>query len=296
MQFFQSLNNWSLNILYNKTNDINHYVQNHHQIGFVVLGDSHVIGARINSNQFSINSNALQYRKILNHIINNKNINPLFVIHGGDTVDAGDNLDSFAAFVQTTKSVLNNKKIPIFASIGNHDYDRNKISSENFKFYVGPTRGVIQIPGTRIKYIYLNTHYSDAPQNDYRPKFSKEDMNLLLNENQVENKNCHYIIDFHTPLATFPFNQTNNAHELSFQETCDFFHAIEPLNIMGVFCHHKHISHSSYIKIPHLTTPISYIITGCGGNHNNNQDFSYYYITIDTDNYRITSRTKYLVQ
>lgn len=295
MQPFQSLNNWSLNILYNKMNEINHYVKKYRQIAFVVLGDSHLIGGKVGINQYNLNSNGQQYQKILNHIVNNKKINPLFIIHGGDAVDAGNKTDSFNAFVQTTKSTLKDSNIPIFVSIGNHDYDRYNASSENFKFYIGPTRGVIHIPGTDIKYVFLNTHYSDTPMNNYKARFGKKDIALLLNESQIKNNNCHYVIDFHTPLGAFPFNQTTNSHLLSFQETCDFFYGIKHLNVMGIFCHHKHVSSSSYIKMNHSSNPISYIITGCGGNHQNNQDFSYYYVTIDTNNYKITSHTKYLV-
>lgn len=291
----QSLNNWSLSIFYNKTKKIIPHIKKKHHISFVILGDSHLICNEIKNDQYILDSNGEQYKKILNHILNNKKITPIFLIHGGDTVNAGDNINSFAAFVDVTKSILNSADLPIFVSIGNHDYDRNNVSSENFKYYIGPRRGIIEIPGTYIKYVYLNTHYSDAPLNTYKAKFSEKDIRLLLDESKIVNNKYHYIIDFHTPLSNSSSFLSFNDHELSPLETNKFLNSIKGLNILGIFCHHKHISYRTKLNVNHSNKSVRYIVSGCGGNHNNNENFSYYYITINTKNYKIASCKKYLV-
>lgn len=291
----QPLNNWSLSVLYNKTKEISSYVKNRHHVNFIVLGDTHLICNGCKNNQYILDSNGEQYKKILNHILKNKRINPMFIIHGGDTVNAGDNVDSFAAFVEVTKNVLSTANLPLFVSLGNHDYDRHKVSSTNFKSYIGPRRGVIEIPGTYIKYIYLNTHYSDAPSNIYKAKFSEKDIRLLLNESKIINNKYYYIIDFHTPLSNSSSYLRFNDHQLSPLETDNFLNNIKGLNVLGIFCHHKHISYKAKINTYNSNKSVRYIVSGCGGNHNNNENFSYYYVTINTKNYRITSCKKYLV-
>lgn len=291
----QTLNTWSLNVLYNKSEEIYNYVKKHHRISFVVLGDSHLVCTNIKNNQYIIDSNGQQYEKILNHIIKNKKIYPMFIIHGGDTVNAGNNTDSFAAFVNITKDILSTANIPIFVSLGNHDYNMDDADSTNFKYYIGSVRDVIPIPGTRIKYIYLNTHFSDAPINNYRSKFSEADLKLLLNESDMIDNKCHYIIDFHTPLGNSSSFLTINDHELSFLETTKFLNSIKNLNVIGIFCHHKHVSYKTKIRVYNSNKSIRYIVSGCGGNHNNNENFSYYYITIDTNSFKIISCKKHLI-
>lgn len=291
----QPLNNWSLDILYDKSTEISNYVKKHHHINFVVLGDSHLICNKIEDNKYILDSNGEQYKEMLNHILKNKKINPMFIIHGGDTVNAGDNVNSFAAFVKITKNMLSNAKLPIFISIGNHDYDRHNVSSTNFQSYIGPKRGIIKIPGTHLKYIYLNTHYSDAPLNAYKSKFSEKDVNLLLNESKIINNKYHYIIDFHAPLSSSSSFLNFNDHELSYLETSKFLNSIKGLNTLGIFCHHKHISYKTKINVNASNKSIRYIVSGCGGNHNNNENFSYYYVTIDTKNYKIAYCKKYIV-
>lgn len=289
------LNNLSLRILFNKANEIINYVKNNRHVGFVLLGDSHLTCNKIESDKYILDSNGNQYKKILNHIVKNQKINPMFIIHGGDVVNAGDDTNSFEAFVATTKSILSKASIPIFVSVGNHDYDRYKVSIENFKSYIGPIRGVIEIPGTYIKYIYLNSHYSDAPLNLYRPKFSKKDIDLLLNESKIINNKYSYIIDFHTPLARSSSSLNFNDHELPSQETDKFFNSIKGLKVIGIFCHHKHVAYKTKINMHHSNKSTRYVVTGCGGNHNNNENFSYYYITIDTKKYKIINCKKYTV-
>ncbi|MBI6872355.1 metallophosphoesterase family protein [Clostridium aciditolerans] len=291
----QPLNAWSSNIFHNKSEKIYNYVKKHHKISFVVLGDSHLVCTGIRNNQYIIDSNGQQYEKILKHILKNKKINPMFIVHGGDAVNAGDNPDSFAAFAQVTKSILSSSNLPIFVSLGNHDYNRFDASSQNFKSYIGAVRGIIPIPGTYIKYIYLNTHFSDAPKNDYFAKFSESDIKLLLAEKEILNNKYHYIIDFHTPLGNSSSFLTLNDHELSFLETTKFLNSIKNLNVIGIFCHHKHISYKAKIRVHNSDDSIRYVVSGCGGNHNNNENFSYYYITIDTNSFKMTSCKKYIV-
>lgn len=291
----QPLNAWSSNIFHNKSEKIYNYVKKHHRISFVVLGDSHLVCTGIKNNQYIIDSNGQQYEKILKHILKNKKINPMFIVHGGDAVNAGDNPDSFAAFAQVTKSILSSINLPIFVSLGNHDYNRFDASSQNFKSYIGAVRGIIPIPGTYIKYIYLNTHFSDAPNNDYFAKFSESDIKLLLAEKEILNNKYHYIIDFHTPLGNSSSFLTLNDHELSFLETTKFLNSIKNLNVIGIFCHHKHISYKAKIRVHNSDDSIRYVVSGCGGNHNNNENFSYYYITIDTNSFKMTSCKKYIV-
>lgn len=286
-----TLYNWSMKLLNSKKDKIKKHVKEHGTIGFVVLGDSHISSTDKDSqNHYILNSNGIKYKKILNHIVNNKEINPLFIIHGGDTVDKGEDSFSFKAFVNTTKEVLERKKLPMFVSIGNHDYNFKNKSSENFRHYIGPICKCINIPGVHLKLILLNICYSKSKTNCNKTYFSNIAIDTLKNESKISPNPNSYIIDFHSPLQISSSRKISDYRGLSKEQTNEFFKNIEKLNVCGIFCHHRHTSYTMYINKSNMPRKINYTVSGCGGNHRKNKNFSYYYVTIDTCNYEMTCR------
>jgi predicted MPP superfamily phosphohydrolase len=260
------------------------------RISFIVLGDSHLISRGKNANhQHILNKNGNLYKRILNNIVSLTlagNINPLFILHGGDAVDAGS-AENFDAFVKLSKGVLEKAGIPIFVSLGNHDYHLADLSTSNFEQYIGATRESFLIPHTSVKIIRLNTHYSGIRDGEnYYGYFAKDDIALL----PKGDLKYHYLLDFHIPLRVCDFyNAADNYHILSTTQTHKFLSNINP-NVCGIFCHHRHTHYSCAIKYHYKnqTYPLPFITSGCAGNPTCRYPH-FYNVTLDLRNYSLTS-------
>jgi len=276
------LNNISKEILNNK-------LINGRLLRFVVLGDSHVI---YNSNG-SLGQNAFLYKKILQEINCRKEsnyFNPNFIIHGGDAVNNGNDEASFNLFYKLTYAELIHKEIPVFVSIGNHDYDiaKPQPDSKNFQKFIGKTRDEINIPGTNVRYIYLNTHYCFEPlapepviYSYFSPK-ENEDVNLLKRMNSTNN----YLIDFHNPFRIKDCNDSlpqSDYHYLQWDQENLFRNSIIPnAKVNAIFSHHMHTMMKCKFNFKNRTSEVPFLISGKGGNCNIINSYgSYYEITLD---------------
>lgn len=277
------LNDESLEMLNRKKGPENY-------LHFIVMGDSHLINKGWNEEkkEYDLDKNGLRYKKILKEIAkkyNQKLINPMFIIHGGDLVNEGTE-ENFKAFVAHTQSVLNPIQLPMFASIGNHDYtfgdSYNYPVHYNFEKYIGGVRGEILIPNTNVKFVRLNTHYTGYYHQEPHVGFlSSEDFQYL----PKRDLKYHYLIDFHTPLRVCDYTKTNDKfHFLSKSQTRKFTSALSE-NICGVFSHHKHTHYACSFNWKKQSIP--YIVTGGAGTHATSVLPHFYYCTLDLENYRL---------
>lgn len=285
-----SLNSWSYDMLLQKNIP-------RKSLSFVVLGDSHIVSLGRNADyQHILDENGELYKKILNRIVSwtlAGKINPLFILHGGDAVDAGHE-ENFDAFVTVSKEILQPAALPIFVALGNHDYDLSDLTPNHFRHYIGNLRETILIPHTNVKIIRLSTHYSgQVADEDYYGYFAEEDINLL----PKDDFKYHYLIDFHIPLRVCCFHNTQDDHHvLSMAETCKFLSNINP-NVCGVFCHHRHIHYSCFVNYYYQNQlqTLPFIISGCAGNHTCT-DPHFYYVTLNLKNYTFTATPYYVFE
>lgn len=262
---------------------------------FIVLGDSHVIATTVGQ----LGKNAFLYNKILarvNYRKKNNYFNPNFIIHGGDVVDNGNDEASFKLFYQLTYNELIQKGVPVFISIGNHDYDitNSKPDFGNFQKFIGKTRDEVYIPGTNVRYIYLNTHYSSkqsSPEPAIYSYFSSkrdEDIDFLKNMNS----NNLYLIDFHNP---FRFKDCNDSlaqddnYYLQWHQKRLFRNSVDPdVKVCAIFSHHMHTMKRCMFDFNNHADKVPFLISGKGGNCSSNMDFgSYYEVILDMTSSKI---------
>ncbi|MCB2294924.1 metallophosphoesterase [Clostridium algoriphilum] len=256
---------------------------------FIVLGDSHVIADTTGC----LGKNAFIYNKVLIEISCRKetnHFNPDFIIHGGDAVNNGKDEASFELFYHLTYSEMIHKGIPVFISIGNHDYDISKPEpdSKNFEKFIGNTRDEINISGTNVRYIYLNTHYCFEPVvpkpaiYSYFSEKENEDIDLLKRMNSTN----LYLIDFHSPFRIKDCNDSlaqNDYHYLQGDQENLFKNSINSnVNVCAIFSHHMHTMMKCKYNLKKTFNEIPFLISGKGGNCNIINSYgSYYEITLD---------------
>jgi len=263
----------------------------------IVLGDSHVISNK----DGSLGQNAYLYKKILleiNYRKENNYFTPNLVIHGGDAVDNGNDEASFQLFHKLTYDKLIHNGIPIFISIGNHDYDisKPKPDSKNFEKFIGNTRDEIHIPGTNVIYIYLNTHYCFGPINkepviySYFSSKVNEDIDLLkkMNSDNV------YLIDFHNPFRIIDCNDglpQFDYHYLQLDQEKIFRDSVNSnVKVCAIFSHHMHTMRECNFNLKSTINKVPFLISGKGGNCISVSNYgSYYEVTFDL----ITNIIKY---
>jgi len=263
----------------------------------IVLGDSHVIS----NTDGSLGPNAYLYKKILlevNYRKENNYFNPNFIIHGGDAVDNGKDEASFRLFHKLTYDELIHKGMPIFISIGNHDYDisKPKPDSKNFEKFIGNTRDKIHIPGTNVRYIYLNTHYCFGPIDkepviySYFSSKENEDIDLLKGMNSED----IYLIDFHNPFRIKGCNDglpQSDYHYLQCDQEKIFRDSVNlNVKVCAIFSHHMHTMKKSEFNFIRNTDNVPFLISGKGGNCISINNYgSYYEVTVDL----ITNKIQY---
>lgn len=256
---------------------------------FIVLGDSHLIA----STTGIVGKNTYMYKKILlevNYRRENNYFNPDFIIHGGDVVDKGEEEDSYKLFCQLTYDELIRKGMPIFISIGNHDYDitKSRPDCKNFKKFIGVTRDEIHIPGTKVQYIFLNTHYcsmSSTPGPAIYSYFSSkknEDIDYL----KKMNSSNIYLIDFHNPFrfseCNGSFNQDDN-HYLQWHQQKLFENSVDSkVKVCAIFSHHMHTMKKCKFDFQNHQDKVPFLISGKGGNCGSDNNYgSYYEVTLN---------------
>jgi hypothetical protein len=278
-----TLNEESLNLLQKKSFPDD-------EIQFIILGDSHInsYGWNGHTMQHDLDKNGERYKKILQHIVKHHGSSAAFVIHGGDAIGDGvikgiskakQKEANFRAFVDITKEILFPKELPIFVTIGNHDFilEDDELSPRLFEAYIGPVKGEILIPDSNIAYIYLPTYFEDLKGSPY---FYEEDLEWLKRK-LVTHPSDHYLIDFHADLrvGAFKQNSANDHYALSANETQAFFQHISA-SVKGIFNHHRHFSYeyTASFQTPSGTHQVPYLVTGCGGNSTSRNNSPNYFV------------------
>lgn len=262
---------------------------------FIVLGDTHIIA----STTGELGKNASLYNKILfevNFRKDNNSFNPNFIIHGGDVVDKGDDQASFELFYQLTYDELIHKGVPVFISIGNHDYDITKSNPDfgNFRRFIGKTRDEVHIPGTKVIYIYLNTHYCSKRSSlepalySYFSSKKNEDIDFL----KKMNSSNLYLIDFHNP---FRFKECNDIihqddnYYLQWHQKKLFRNSVNSnVKVCAIFSHHMHTMKKFKFDFNNHPSKVPFLISGKGGNCSSTNNYgSYYEVTLDMSTSKI---------
>ncbi|WP_394235920.1 metallophosphoesterase family protein [Niallia oryzisoli] len=277
-----TLNGKSRNLLNSKSIPKN-------QLKFIVLGDSHlsIKGYDKVQKRYLLDSSGENYKKILQHIVNNYSNTVSFVVHGGDTIGEGNKEDNFKAFVSVTEGILfhPNVNLPIFVTIGNHDFVKKNgsLSSGLFEKFIGDLTNDIQIPGTNVHLLQLPTFFKSLGG---APYFRSEDLNWLRKKTLQTKPPKFVLIDFHADLRVGKFKNAGSHYVLDEDQTNAFFQSISP-NVQAIFNHHSHTSYQFKIneKIGGQKVNIPYLITGCGGNMTSNAGCpNYYVVTMDKIN------------
>lgn len=116
---------------------------NHSAFRFIFLGDSRGTG-----NSCFLSG---EFEQVLKQAVAR---NPLFIVHGGDTVYTG-NRSFLQHFVKVVEKFA--PKIPVFCCVGNHDELFNGTSNlENFRATIGNVHWRINIPRFHFRCIALN--------------------------------------------------------------------------------------------------------------------------------------------
>ncbi|MCJ7985277.1 metallophosphoesterase [Priestia sp. OVL9] len=117
-------------------------------------------------------------------------LNPLFIIHRGDTVYTGKK-EYLEHFVKVVEKIASN--IPVFVCVGNHDelyLDESNL--ENFRATIGKVHWVIDIPVFNFRCIALNNVIS--PKNKIYG-FTDRELNYL--EQQLEDAPRNTVVAMH---------------------------------------------------------------------------------------------------
>jgi 3',5'-cyclic-AMP phosphodiesterase len=117
-------------------------------------------------------------------------LNPLFIVHGGDTVFTGEKqyLEHFVHYVEEKSPDM-----PIFVAIGNHDelfIDKSNV--ENFEATIGEVHWKIDIPEFDFRCFALNNIIS--PKNAI---YGFIDSELDYLEHQLKSSPCNTLITMH---------------------------------------------------------------------------------------------------
>lgn len=113
---------------------------------FVFLGDSR--GGGPDDNCFTMNG---EFELILKKAVE---LEPLFIVHGGDTVYSGKK-NLLEHFVKMVEKIA--PHIPMFVCVGNHDVPlQENLDLENFRSTIGKVHWVIDIPSFAFRSIALN--------------------------------------------------------------------------------------------------------------------------------------------
>ncbi|MDN4525056.1 metallophosphoesterase family protein [Fictibacillus fluitans] len=253
------------------------------RLTFIVLGDSHLRTTGYNAAQgrYILDTAGERYRRILRHIVTNYRNVASFVLHGGDAIGEGNKENNFKAFVSVSSGILFPANLPIFVTIGNHDFAREGgvITPRLFEQYIGNIRSDIRIHGANVHLIQLPTFFNGLTGPPY---FRPADLTWLRQRTQASSR---ILVDFHADLRvgqnrSFP---ENNHYVLSTTQTNAFFNVIRP-SVKAIFNHHRHTSYRYTIQrnLGGMTATIPYLITGCGGNVTSSPACpNYYVVTYD---------------
>lgn len=188
-------------------------------------------------------------------------------------------------FVEVTKGVLGKANIPIFSSIGNHDYQISNLSTQAFENYIGPVRESFVIPRTKVKLIRINSHFTGLQNGKiHEGYFSPDDLKLLPHSNM----DYHYLINFHVPLRVCAYkNISDKIYIMSENQTKSLLNNLNP-KVSGIFTHHKHSRYRCNINYEYNNkhSDLPFFISDCSGNYMCKSPY-FFYITLNLKTYNL---------
>lgn len=203
----------------------------HTGFNFVFLGDSR--GAGPADQCYTMSG---EFELVLKKAVE---LDPLFIIHGGDTVYTGEK-KYLQDFVKVVESISPN--IPVFVCVGNHDelfIDESNL--QNFRSTIGKVHWVIDVPRFYFRTIALNNIIS--PKNKIYG-FTDNEINYL--RRQLKNSPRQTILAMHaqpnvgrwTNLEGFPVNTPQSQ---------TFFDLVQQNHVKKVLVSHVHAYDEQFI-------------------------------------------------
>ncbi|MDT0144927.1 metallophosphoesterase [Priestia aryabhattai] len=199
---------------------------------FVFMGDSRGDGP--NDNCYTMSG---EFELVLKKAVE---LNPLFIIHGGDTVYTGEKR-YLEHFVKVVEKIAPN--IPVFVCVGNHDeLNLEESNLENFRATIGKVHWVIDIPVFNFLCIALNNIIS--PKNKIYG-FTDRELNYL--EQQLEDAPRNTVVAMHaqpnigrwSDLGGFP---------VTTPQSQEFFDLIQEHRVKKVLVSHVHAYDEQFIR------------------------------------------------
>lgn len=199
---------------------------------FVFMGDSRGGGPKDNCYTMSG-----EFELVLKKAVE---LDPLFIIHGGDTVFSGERA-YLADFVRVVEEIA--PDIPVFVCVGNHDelyLDESNL--ENFRSTIGKVHWVIDLPKFNFRCIALNNVLS--PKNSM---YGFTDMELHYLENQLQKNPRNTVLTMHAQpeigrwdsLDGFPVDTAASQR---------FFDVIQAHHVKKVLVSHVHAYDEQFIR------------------------------------------------
>lgn len=195
------------------------------KFNFVFLGDSR--GAGNKDGCFTMSG---EFELVLKQAVA---LDPLFIVHGGDTVFTG-RLDYLQDFVSVVEKIA--RDVPVFVCVGNHDVpNSDPINLENFEATIGKVHWVINIPNQNFRCIAVNNLLSRSrPQ-----KYGFSDQELYILQKHLHNNPRNTVVAMHaepesgrwTGLDGFPVNTPDGQR---------FFDLIQQHHVKKVLVSHVH--------------------------------------------------------
>lgn len=199
---------------------------------FIFLGDSR--GAGSSDHCFTMSG---EFELVLKRAVE---LNPLFIIHGGDTVFTGERA-YLEHFVRVVEKIA--PDTPIFVCVGNHDeLFLEKSNLENFRSTIGKVHWVIDIPNFNFRCIALNNILSPK-SSTYG--FTVTELNYL--EKKLDQSPYNSIVAMHAQpnigrweaLGGFPVDTPENQR---------FFDLIQKHHVKKVLVSHVHAYDEQFIR------------------------------------------------
>lgn len=167
-------------------------------------------------------------------------LDPLFIVHGGDTVFTGE-IEYLQDFVRVVKKIA--RDIPVFVCVGNHDVpNSNPINVENFEATIGKVHWVINIPKKNFRCIAVNNVLSrTGPQ-----KYGFSEQELFILQKHLQNNPRNTVVAMHaepeagrwTGLDGFPVKTPDSQR---------FFDLIQQHHVKKVLVSHVHAYDEQFI-------------------------------------------------
>lgn len=199
---------------------------------FVFLGDSRGRGPA--DNCFTMNG---EFELVLKKAVE---FDPLFIVHGGDTVFTGE-IAYLQDFVRVVEKIA--RDIPVFVCVGNHDVPfTDTLNLENFRATIGKVHWVIDIPNKNFRCIAVN----DVISPKIEPKYGFTTQELYILQKHLQNNPRNTVVAMHaepevgrwTGLDGFKVNTPDSQR---------FFDLIQQHHVKKVLVSHVHAYDEQFI-------------------------------------------------